>query len=107
MQNLLINILKTCILRAWDFTKPGFFALAMNSYMYEHFLTAKQRKVLTEEFKFIQIPSVIKKLKCGDIGIGGIADTKDILEIVINNLGVEKPKKVENELINNNENIDS
>jgi phosphopantothenoylcysteine synthetase/decarboxylase len=52
--------------------------------MYEHFITEKQIKVLVEEFKFIQIPSVIKKLKCGDFGIGGIADTKDIYETVKN-----------------------
>lgn len=38
--------------------------------------------ILTEEFKFIQIPPVSKTLKCGDVGIGGIADTKDIYENV-------------------------
>ena len=54
--------------------------------MYENFLTKKQIKILEEEFKFIQIPSVVKLLKCGDVGIGGIADTKDIYDIVNRNL---------------------
>ena len=58
----------------------------MNTFMYEHFITTKQIKILTEEFKFIQIPSVIKKLKCGDFGIGGIADTSLIFETVYNKL---------------------
>jgi phosphopantothenoylcysteine decarboxylase len=70
------------VVRAWDFSKFGFFALAMNTFMYEHFLTEKQVKILTEEFKFISIPSVVKKLKCGDYGIGGIADTEVIHKMV-------------------------
>ncbi len=73
-------------MRAWDFKKPGFFALAMNTFMYEHFLTAKQEKILTEEFKFISIPPVVKKLKCGDYGVGGIADTEVIYKIVTDTL---------------------
>lgn len=52
--------------------------------MYEHFLTAKQVQMLKEEFKFIEIPAVSKKLKCGDIGIGGIADTTIIFDKIYN-----------------------
>jgi phosphopantothenoylcysteine synthetase/decarboxylase len=58
----------------------------MNTFMYEHFLTFKQIKILTEEFKFIQIPSAVKILKCGDYGIGGIADTSLIYEMVCNKI---------------------
>ncbi len=54
----------------------------MNTFMYEHFLTVKQVKILTDEFKFINIPSVVKKLKCGDYGPGGIADTEMIYTMV-------------------------
>ena len=83
---VLFYFIQTCVIRAWDFSKPGFYALAMNTFMYENFLTRKQIKILEEEFKFVQIPSVVKLLKCGDVGIGGIADTKDIYEIVNCNL---------------------
>ncbi len=80
--NGLCDNLLTCVIRAWDFTKPGFFALAMNTYMYNHFITEKQVGILEKEFRFVQIPAVVKKLKCGDIGIGGIADTVDVFRIV-------------------------
>ncbi len=50
--------------------------------MYEHFLTERQIKILKEDFKFTEIPSVVKMLKCGDIGIGGIADTTTIFDKV-------------------------
>jgi phosphopantothenoylcysteine decarboxylase len=72
--------------RAWDFSKPGFFALAMNSYMYEHFITKKQVNILLDEFKFFEIQVVEKILKCGDYGKGGIADTIDIFQTIINYL---------------------
>lgn len=54
----------------------------MNTFMYENFLTEKQINILLNEFKFIQIPCIIKKLMCGDVGIGAIADTKEIYETI-------------------------
>ena len=87
--NGICDNLLTSVIRAWDFKKKGFFCLAMNTLMYEHFITQKQVNILVNEFKFIQIPSVCKKLKCGDIGMGGIADTKDIVKIVCENLNLK------------------
>lgn len=87
--NGLCDNLLTSIVRAWDFNKKGFFCLAMNTLMYENFITEKQIKILLNEFHFIQIPSKVKKLKCGDYGIGGIADTDDIIKIVCDNLGIK------------------
>ena len=86
--NGICDNLLTSVVRAWDFKKKGFFCLAMNTLMYEHFITHQQINILINEFKFIQIPSAVKKLKCGDFGIGGIADTKDILKIVCENMGI-------------------
>ena len=57
--------------------------------MYEYCITEKQITILINQFKFIQIPSVVQKLKCGDIRIGGIADTKDIVRIVCENLNLK------------------
>ena len=73
-------------MRAWDNKKPVFFALAMNTFMYENFLTEKQRKILIEEYKFIEIPSIEKKLACGDIGLGAIANTETIYKIIKENI---------------------
>ena len=50
--------------------------------MYESFITTKQVKILLEEFKFVEVPVISKKLKCGDIGKGAIADTIDIFNAV-------------------------
>ena len=87
--NGICDNLLTSVIRAWDFKKKGFFCLAMNTLMYENFITEKQINILINQFKFIQIPSVVKKLKCGDIGMGGIADTKDIVKIVCENLNLK------------------
>ena len=62
----------------------------MNSLMYENFITKKQLEIMLNEFKWIQIPSLVKKLKCGDVGIGGIADTKDIVKIVCEEMNISK-----------------
>ena len=58
--------------------------------MYENFITKKQLEIMLNEFKWIQIPSLVKKLKCGDVGIGGIADTKDIVKIVCEEMSISK-----------------
>jgi phosphopantothenoylcysteine decarboxylase len=57
----------------------------MNTFMYENFLTNKQRKILIEDFKFIEIPVIEKILACGDIGLGAIANTDTIYEIIKDN----------------------
>ena len=50
-------------------SRPVYFALAMNTHMYEHFLTEEQKDKIINKFKFIEIPTQIKKLACGDFGI--------------------------------------
>ena len=49
-------------------SRPVYFALAMNTMMYEHFLTEEQKEKLINKFKFSEIPTQIKKLACGDYG---------------------------------------
>lgn len=56
----------------------------MNTMMYEHFITEKQKQILLLEFKFIEIPVIEKKLACGDFGRGAIADTETMYDIIIN-----------------------
>jgi len=73
-------------MRAWDFNRPRFFALAMNTLMYEHFLTKEQKRILIDKFGFIEIPTQVKKLMCGDYGDGALAAPKYIYEIVDNHL---------------------
>ncbi len=56
--------------------------------MYEHFLTNKQRKMLNDDFKFIEIPVIGKRLACGDVGLGAIADTDTIYKLILDHMNV-------------------
>ena len=73
------NLLTSCAL-AWDFGKPMYFAPAMNSLMYSHVATQKNINTL-KSFGAICIPPQEKKLFCGDIGNGAMADISTICEI--------------------------
>jgi phosphopantothenoylcysteine decarboxylase len=64
----------------------------MNTFMYENFLTEKQRKILIDDFKFIEIPVIEKRLACGDVGLGAIANTDTIYEIIKNNIKLNQIK---------------
>ncbi|OQR75431.1 phosphopantothenoylcysteine decarboxylase-like [Tropilaelaps mercedesae] len=70
--------LLTCVVRAWDMDRPLLFAPAMNTFMYEHPLTAKQISEL-KRLQYIEIPTVSKKLVCGDVGLGAMAELSTIV----------------------------
>lgn len=58
---------QTCVIRAWDRSKPLLFCPAMNTAMWEHPITAQQVDQL-KAFGYVEIPCVAKKLVCGDEG---------------------------------------
>ncbi|XP_013917225.1 PREDICTED: phosphopantothenoylcysteine decarboxylase [Thamnophis sirtalis] len=58
---------QTCVIRAWDVSKPLLFCPAMNTLMWEHPITARQVGQL-KELGYVEIPCVVKKLVCGDEG---------------------------------------
>src|SRR5262249_18710109 len=95
----------TCVWRAWDPARPVMLAPAMNTLMWEHPLTirhllqlaagagardlAKDLPVedLLDEMnqrcpKLRIIPPVSKRLACGDIGVGAMAEVKEIVQAV-------------------------
>ena len=78
--NGLCDNLLTCIVRAWDFGKPLLLAPAMNTYMWNNPLTKNHLGVCTD-LGFIIIPPISKKLACGDIGEGAMAEPHDISEL--------------------------
>ncbi|XP_029431819.1 phosphopantothenoylcysteine decarboxylase isoform X2 [Rhinatrema bivittatum] len=57
--------LLTCVVRAWDSTRPVLFCPAMNTAMWEHPITAQQVAKL-KDFGYTEIPCVKKRLVCGD-----------------------------------------
>jgi phosphopantothenoylcysteine decarboxylase len=78
----------TCIVRAWDLenikTKPIIIAPAMNTVMYKHPLTKIQLDLLINQFGFTLVDSIEKKLMCGDIGIGAMANIETIVKTLFN-----------------------
>ena len=71
LANGLCDNLLTCIARAWDFKKPFIVAPAMNTYMWNHPLTAAHLKRL-RKLGITTVLPIEKKLACGDVGIGAM-----------------------------------
>ncbi|XP_035755286.1 phosphopantothenoylcysteine decarboxylase isoform X3 [Egretta garzetta] len=65
LANGICDNLLTCVIRAWDLSKPLLFCPAMNTAMWEHPITAQQVEQL-KGFGYTEIPCVVKKLVCGD-----------------------------------------
>eukprot|EP01105_Mastigella_eilhardi_P026256 TRINITY_DN7499_c0_g1_i1.p2 TRINITY_DN7499_c0_g1~~TRINITY_DN7499_c0_g1_i1.p2 ORF type:complete len:221 (-),score=68.78 TRINITY_DN7499_c0_g1_i1:1038-1670(-) len=81
--NGICDNLVTCVARAWDLKRPFVVAPAMNTLMWSHPFTAEQMGVLTGRLGVYMVPPVAKKLACGDIGEGALADVADIVAKVL------------------------
>ena len=100
----------TCVWRAWEPTRPVVLAPAMNTLMWEHPLTVRHLRSVAEAAGAIDLPAgadqddivplinercrtlcivppVSKKLACGDIGPGAIAELDVIVTEVNEMLG--------------------
>lgn len=73
--------LLTCVVRAWDTSRPLLFCPAMNTAMWLHPITAQQVSKL-KEFGYVEIPCIAKKLVCGDEGKGAMAEVSTIVSTV-------------------------
>ncbi|XP_037834300.1 phosphopantothenoylcysteine decarboxylase isoform X3 [Kryptolebias marmoratus] len=73
--------LLTCVVRAWDVSRPLLFCPAMNTAMWQHPITAQQVSSL-KEFGYVEIPCIVKKLVCGDEGKGAMAEVSTIVGVV-------------------------
>jgi phosphopantothenoylcysteine decarboxylase len=103
-QGLADNCL-TCVWRAWDWSRPVILAPAMNTLMWEHPLTRRHLLQLGGDLSGKSPPSAnsaeeavgwihqatprlrivgpqSKKLACGDVGMGGLAEVADIAAAV-------------------------
>ena len=69
----LCDNLLTCIVRAWDFSKPMFVAPAMNTFMWTSPFTQRHLTSI-EDLGIIVISPISKKLACGDTGNGAMAE---------------------------------
>ncbi len=95
----------TCVFRAWDFAKPVILAPAMNTLMWASPVTVRHLGQLLEDRaiapvtggwalddaatvfarhapRIVLVPPQSKRLACGDIGIGAMAEVIQIAEVV-------------------------
>eukprot|EP00871_Galdieria_phlegrea_P004727 jgi/Galph1/5255/GphlegSOOS_G3830.1 len=76
----LCDNLLTSIVRAWDILeKPLLVAPAMNTAMWEQPLTVEQLNIIQSRNIFV-VPTISKKLACGDVGFGAMASPEAIVE---------------------------
>ena len=80
MVNGICDNLLTSVFRAWDFKKPVYVAPSMNTQMWLHPVTNAHLETL-KEWKVNVIYPTVKKLACGDFGVGGLADINTIVNI--------------------------
>ncbi|CAN4077744.1 unnamed protein product [Withania somnifera] len=77
----LCDNLLTCIVRAWDYSKPLFVAPAMNTLMWNNPFTERHLMII-DELGISLIPPVSKRLACGDYGNGAMAEPSLIFSTV-------------------------
>lgn len=104
-QGLCDNFL-TCVFRAWDFSRPVILAPAMNTLMWQNPITRRHLGQLAADFGapgtsadgwsldevaayfarqvpgIVLIPPQAKRLACGDVGVGAMAEVSIIAESV-------------------------
>ncbi|KAH3664065.1 hypothetical protein OGAPHI_004779 [Ogataea philodendri] len=95
--NGIADNLLTSIIRVWNPSIPVLVAPAMNTLMYTHPVTKKHLAVIKEDFKYMEVLRPIEKvLVCGDIGMGGMREWSEIVDILfrkMSKLHAEKLKK--------------
>ncbi|KAG0490552.1 hypothetical protein HPP92_007415 [Vanilla planifolia] len=77
----LCDNLLTCIIRAWDYSKPLYVAPAMNTLMWSNPFTKKHLEAI-RELGITMIPPITKRLACGDYGNGAMAEPSAIYTAV-------------------------
>lgn len=78
--NGLSDNLLTCIVRAWDFSKPLIICPAMNTFMWDNPFTARHLETIRGIAPSVEvIEPVVKTLACGDTGKGALAAVQDIV----------------------------
>jgi phosphopantothenoylcysteine decarboxylase len=84
MANGICDNLLTSIIRAWDLNRPIVLAPSMNTHMWEHPVTQEHIDKISKWFNLSVVNPIEKKLVCGDVGIGAMADIQDIVNSVKN-----------------------
>lgn len=79
----------TSVFRVWNPAVPVLLAPAMNTQMYLNPVTKRHYEILKEFFPYVQVLKPVEKvLVCGDIGMGGMREWADIVQILATKLGL-------------------
>lgn len=73
----LCDNLLTCIVRAWDYSKPLYISPAMNTFMWNNPFT-KRHLDATNDLGISLLSPTTKRLACGDFGNGAMAEPSEI-----------------------------
>uniref|UniRef100_A0A8C6SG44 Phosphopantothenoylcysteine decarboxylase n=1 Tax=Neogobius melanostomus TaxID=47308 RepID=A0A8C6SG44_9GOBI len=84
--NGICDNLLTCVVRAWDTSRPLLFCPAMNTAMWNHPITAEHVSRL-QTFGYKEIPCISKKLVCGDEGGYNASKCGDKIQKYVHVLG--------------------
>ena len=83
LANGICDNLLTSVMRDWAPSTPVLVAPAMNTFMYINPMTKTHLKIIQEDAPFITVLKPVEKvLICGDIGMGGMREWNDIVEIL-------------------------
>lgn len=84
LANGICNNLLTSVFRDWPAAgAPVLVAPAMNTLMYTNPMTKRHLAALERAFPFVEVLRPVEKvLMCGDIGMGGMREWSDIVEVV-------------------------
>ncbi len=72
----------TTIWMALPQTVPNLLCPAMNTAMWEHPAVQRNLRWLDEMGRYQIVAPTVKRLACGDVGVGGLADVGDILAAI-------------------------
>ncbi len=64
-------------------TVPSILCPAMNTEMWNHPSVQRNLRWLEETGRYHIVPPVSKRLACGDIGMGALAEVDDVLEVLV------------------------
>lgn len=82
----------TTVLMALPVSKPCLLAPAMNTAMWDAPVVQRNLRWLQELQRYAFVEPVSKRLACGDIGVGGLAEVSDMVDAIESVLAKQAPQ---------------
>jgi len=85
LAKLALGLADDALSTVWMALPAGVLSLlcpAMNTQMWEHPVVQRNLRWLSELERYQIVPPVHKRLACGDVGVGGLAEVSDIIDAI-------------------------